>query len=129
MHYLKICWNDPVPNHYNLYLSHLNLHLLQLSKVSNFFSSLPKVTSGLVSPCIIDPAICDSNRQKDRQPGSMFYYNRNKIIVSSQHTQSHPWQKKLRAVTTHSFSQNWNLNIQSDLWGCHTYFRRISKED
>ena len=68
---------------------------LQFSLALIFLSSLTQGTSGLVSPCIMDPALCESSRQKDRQPGSMFYYNCNKIIVSSQHPQSHPWHKKL----------------------------------
>ena len=33
------------------------------------FFSLPQATSGLVSPCIMDPILCASNRQKARKLG------------------------------------------------------------
>ena len=62
----------PFLNLYNLYLSHFNLHLPGLAVIIGIdflSSSLPQATSGLVSPCIMDPALCASNRQKARKLG------------------------------------------------------------
>ena len=50
----------------------MNLHLPGLAVIIGIYflsSSLPQATSGLVSPCIMDTALCESNRQKSRKLG------------------------------------------------------------